>query len=172
MPWTLGPATDRSPIILYARWNIWRSMPPLAMANPLPGFNPTNQATPKNPTQQPSCEPQRYENFSTPVPLVKAQFNQQPVPNLQSYGLTLTQTPGSTWPVLHLTTPAPATKPQPPASTRNNSVLLAIMIYILLIQHSSNTKSETQLNDSPATRQCSYSQLRPAPVVKTQKSCV
>jgi len=134
-------------------------MPPLAMANPLPGFNPTHQATLENPTRQPSREPQGYKKFSTPVPSVKAQFNQQPVPDLQSHGLTLKQTPGSTWPVLHLTSPAPAPKPQPSASKRNNSVLLAIMIYILLIQHSSNTKSETQLNDSPATQQCSYSQL-------------
>ncbi len=172
MPWKLDPATDRPPIISYARWNIRRSTPTLAMANPLPGFNPTHQATLENPTRQPSCEPQQYKKFSTPVPSVKAQFNQQPVPNLQSYGWTRTQTPGPTWPVPHLTTPAPAPRPPPSASTRNNSVLLAIMIYILLFQHSSNTKSETQLHESPATRQCSYSQLRPATAVKTRKSCV
>jgi len=115
----------------------------------------THQATPENPTLQSSHDSQPYEKSSTPEPSAKAQFTQQP----QLHGLTPKQTPGSTWPVLHLTSPAPFPKPQPPAPMRYDSVLLVIMIYILLVQHSSNTRPVVQLSNPTAIQHWSYSCL-------------
>jgi len=165
MPWTIDQATDRPPIISHARWNIRRSTSPLAMPNPLQGSTHNHQATPENSTLQSSGELQPYESSA------KAQSTQWPAPDPPLQGWTAKKTPGFTGPVPHPNSSAPFPKPQPPATMRNNLVPLAIMIYILLVQHSNNTGPAAQLSNSPATRHWRYSRLRLALVVKTRKSC-
>jgi len=169
MPWTIGPEIARPPIISHARWNIRRSTSPLATANS-PGGTHNHPVTPENPILQPPGDSQLYAKSGTPKLSAKAQSTQQPA-HIQSHGLTSKQKSSFARPILHPTAPAPLPKPQPPAPTRHGSVLFAIMIYILLVQHSSTTGPAAQLSNPTAIRHWSYSCVRPSPVVQTQKSC-
>jgi len=97
------------------------------------------------------------------------QLTQQPTFDLQLNGLTLRKLPSFIWHASNLTPPAPSHTPQLIAPMSNNSVLLAIMIYILLVQQSSNTGPAAQHINPPATWHWSNPQLHLAQVVKSQE---
>ncbi len=121
----------------------------------------------KSPRQQHGNDnPYRCPNH-LPEPLVQSTQQSELQPN----DLTLERPPGSVLLVCHPISSVPLHTSHSCALKRNISILVAMMIYLLLAQQSSNTGSATQYVTSLATQQRTNPWLRKVPVVKSWKLC-
>jgi len=172
MPWSNGQTdtTVRPPIVLHARWNIRKSTIPQAHVNPSHGHLHTNQAIPEKSTSKSPLDSQQFLIPKIPVPRFRALPTQQLAPDLKLKGL-LPKNPLSSVTRVSNTIP-PATSPSPHSigCKSTSHVLMAIMIYLFLVQQSSKPGPAAPHTTTPVPQQWNNSHPHQVCMMKFQQS--
>jgi len=167
MPWKLGQTGGthgRPPIISHARWNIRRSTVLCSPTN-------NHHDTPAQTIPHSSLEFQQCEMPKTTGLGLTAPPTQQLDLELQPNESTLKISPGFISYAPILTSSALPPTPQLMAVTGTGSMLMAILIYLFMVQQSSTTGPAAPLATPPAPRHQNSPRQHTTSVVKSQKSC-
>jgi len=172
MPWRIGQsgATARPSLVSHAMWNIQNPTLPQASANPSQGTTHTNHDLPEQPVSTFLPDRQQYKQPHIPRPLSRAQPTQQPAFAPKLNDLLTKQPPGSVTHIPKLIIPAPPQSPQLLGSTSISPVMMAIMIYLFVVQRSCNPGPAAPHTTPEAFRH--WSNPRQVHAMKPGKSCV
>jgi len=172
MPWSNGQTdtTVRPPIVSHTRWNIRKSTIPQAHVNPSHDCMHTNQAILEKSPPMSLLDSQQFSISKIPGPLFRALPTQQLAPDLKPKGL-LPKNPLSSVTRVSNTIP-PATFPSPHliGCKSTSPVLMAIAIYLFLVQQSSKPGPVAPHTTTPVLQQWNNSHPHQVRMMKFQQS--